>query len=360
MPGRGKKGDVMDAIEQIKRFQEFIELNYYPQLLENIRKGNKFLAIDFAELSKFDPELAADLLEFPEDVMKASEASIKQFDLGHEVPDFRIRFKNIPGSNAVFIKDIRSRYIGKLMQIEGVVRQKSDVRPRVTSARFECPSCSNIMNILQLDESFKEPTKCGCGRKGKFLLLSKELVDAQGLVLEELTESLGGGEQPKRINVFLKDDLVSPLSERKISPGNRVTVVGILKEIPIIARNGVRSTRFDLMLEANYVDTIEETFYELDISEDEERQILDIARDKRCVERLVESLSPSIYGYEKIKESLLIQLVGGLRKVRKDKVVSRGDIHVLLVGDPGGVKSALLKRIATIAPKGRYDGQDVK
>ncbi len=344
----------MDAIEQIKRFQEFIELQYYPTLLENVRKGNSYLVLDFAELSKFDPELATDLMEFPEDVIKAAETAVKQFDLGQELGSFKVRFRNPPGNLATPIKDVRSKHIGKFIYIEGIVRQKSDVRPQVTSAKFECPSCGNIMNILQLEGSFKEPSKCGCGRKGKFILLSKELVDAQGLALEDLSENLGGGEQPKRINVFLKDDLVSPLSERKTSPGNKVSVTGCLKEIPIISKTGGQSTRFDLMIEANYVDTVDETFYEVDISEEEEKKILEIAADKRCVEKLVNSLSPSIYGYEKIKESLLLQLVGGLRKVRKDKVVSRGDIHILLVGDPGGGKSAILKRISTIAPKGRY------
>ena len=344
----------INVIEQIKRFQEFIELNCYPLLLENVRKGTNFLAIDFAEISKFDPELATDILDFPEDAVKAAETAVKQFDIGQEIVDFKVRFKNLSKSHYISIKDIRSKHLGKFMQIEGIVRQKSDVRPQVTSARFECPSCGNVMNILQLDGTFKEPNKCGCGRKGKFLMLSKELVDAQGLVLEESSESLGGGEQPKRINVFLKGDLVSPLSERKTSPGNKVSVTGILKEIPIISKTGGQSTRFDLMIEANYVDTVDETFYEVDISEEEEKQILEIANDKRCVEKLVNSLATSIYGYEKIKESLLLQLMGGLRKVRKDKVVSRGDIHILLVGDPGGGKSAMLKRIATIAPKGRY------
>ncbi len=341
----------MDVIAQINSFQEFIKEFYYAELLENLRKDKPFLIVDFSLLAKLDPSLAEELLDHPEEVIKASEIAIKQFDIDKPV---RIRFKNLPKSQQTKIKNIRSIHLGRLLYTEGIIRQKSNVRPQVTSARFECPNCGNIMNILQLEETFKEPQHCGCGRKGKFMQLSKELVDAQGLVLEEAPEALIGGEQPQRMNIFLKDDLVSPMSEKHTSPGNKITVVGMLKEIPIVSKTGAKSTRFDLMIEANYVEASQETFYEVNISPEDEQKILAIARDPRGQEKLVSSLAPSIYGYERIKEALLTQMVGGSQKVRSDNVTSRGDIHILLVGDPGAGKSALLKRMATIAPKGRY------
>ncbi len=343
----------MDVVEQIKGFNEFIEINYKPELLKRIRKDEKFLIIDFNELAKFDIELANLLLEQPEEVIKAAELAIEQLDI-ENVKGVKARFKNLPESQKINISNIRSKHLGGLITVEGVVKQKSDVRPQVTSARFECPSCGNIINVLQLDGSFKEPSRCGCGRKGKFRLISKELVDAQGIVLEESPERLEGGEQPKRINVFLKDDLVSPISEKRTSPGSKIVVVGQIKEVPIILRTGAKSTRFDLMIEANYVEGVEESFYEVSISEEEEKQIKEIAESPNGYRRLVDSMAPSIYGYDKIKESLLLQLMGGVRKVRKDGVVSRGDMHILLVGDPGSGKSALLKRINIIAPKARY------
>lgn len=343
----------MDVVEQIKRFNEFVETNYKAELLKRIRKDEKFLIIDFNELAKFDIELANLLLEQPEEVIKAVELAIEQFDI-ENVKGIKARFKNLPESRKISISDIRSKHLGGLIVVEGVVKQKSDVRPQVTSARFECPMCGTIINVLQLDSSFKEPSRCGCGRKGNFRLISKELVDAQGIVLEESPESLEGGEQPKRINIFLKDDLVSPISEKRTSPGSKIMVVGQIKEVPIILRTGSKSTRFDLMIEANYVEGIEESFYEIRISEEEEKQIKEIAESPNMYRRLVDSMAPSIYGYDKIKEALLLQLIGGVRKTRKDGVVSRGDMHILLIGDPGSGKSALLKRINLIAPKGRY------
>ncbi|MBW2974615.1 ATP-binding protein [Candidatus Woesearchaeota archaeon] len=332
-----KRVSKMEAQKQIEKFKDLIEKSYLAVLNDNLRKDRKFLVIDFNELSRFDPELADILLEQPEDTIKAAEIAVDQLDIENS-ENTKIRFNNLPESQQIMIRNIRSRHLNKLYQIEGVVRQKSDVRPQVTAAKFECPSCGNVINVLQLDSSFKEPSRCGCGRKGKFRLVSKELVDAQGIVLEESPESLEGGEQPKRMNVFLKDDLVSPISEKKTSPGAKIRVVGLTKEVPIITRTGTKSTRFDLLIEANYVEPVEETFYEVEVTEEEERQIRELAEDPKLTQKLIKSIAPSIYGYEKVKEAILLQMMGGVHKVRKDGVVSRGDMHVLLVGDPGAGK----------------------
>ncbi|MBW2993553.1 minichromosome maintenance protein MCM, partial [Candidatus Woesearchaeota archaeon] len=342
----------MNTSERIKKLKEFLDASYHSKILEKLRKGEKYLIVDFSELMHFDPNIAEALLDNPEDVIKEIELAVQEFD--NVETTFKIRIENIPDTQKILVRNIRSVHLGKLLSIDGVVRQKSDVRPQVTSAKFECPSCGNIINVLQLDSSFKEPSRCGCGRRGKFRMVSKELVDAQGIVLEEAPEQLEGGAQPKRINILLKDDLVSPMSERKTNPGSKINVVGQVKEVPIILRTGMKSTRFDLIIEANYVNSVEETFYELEISKEDETKILEIANDKNVRNRLVEAIAPSIFGYDKVKEALLMQMLGGVQKTRKDGVVTRGDIHILLVGDPGAGKSALLKRMNLIAPKGRY------
>jgi replicative DNA helicase Mcm len=180
------------------------------------------------------------------------------------------------------------------------------------------------------------------------------MVDAQGIVLEESAEDLDGGEQPKRMNLLLKNDLVSPISEKKTNPGSRIRTVGILKEVPITAKDGGKLTRFDLMIEVNSVESIEEDFSSLEISPEEEEKILEIARDPKLNQKLTNSVVPSIYGHERIKEAVMLLMVGGVRKVRDDGSITRGDIHILLIGDPGAGKSQVLKRISKIAPKGRF------
>jgi replicative DNA helicase Mcm len=344
----------MEPTLVIKKFQEYLEKYHASEIAEKARKGEKFLNIDFVQLSMFDPEITEELLEEPEEVLKAGELALEQFEVKGDLRNFNIRIMNVPESMEIMVKDVRSVHINKLLYMQGLVRQKSDVRPQVTSARFECPSCGNIITVLQLDSKFKEPSRCGCGRKGKFRELSRELVDAQKIVLEEDPGDLDGGEQPKRIDIFLKSDLVSPISEKKSSPGSKVKIVGVLKEVPILARDGGKLTRFDLMIEVNYIEPIEEDFLQLKISEDEEKEIKDLAHHPDVYQKIVDSLAPTIYGHDKIKQALIFQAFGGLRKTRKKGSPTRGDIHILLIGDPGAGKSQLLKRISEIAPKARY------
>jgi len=344
----------MDVQTQIKTLQEFLEKHYHNELLEHVRKGKKALYVNFALLAQFTPEIADLLLDQPEEIFKAFEIAVEQFDLPIEVKNFTIRVKNLPKTQKILLRNIRSKHLGKLLWFEGVVRQKSDVRPQVTSARFECPSCGNVIPVLQLDNQFKEPTRCGCGRKGKFTLLSKELIDAQHLKLEESSEDLEGGDQPKRMNVFLKNDLVSPLSEKITSPGSAIRISGVVKEIPVILRSGSRSTVFDLLIEANSVEAIREDYSDIKITKKDVEEIKKLAQDPQLYQKMVNSIAPSIYGHSLIKEALLLQLMGGVRKERDDGVTTRGDIHILLVGDPGSGKSQLIRRIQSVAPKGKY------
>lgn len=345
---------MLDINEQIKLFGDFIDNTYKAELLEKVRKGQKFLSIDFFELTRFSPDLADILLDHPEDTLKTAAAAVEQFDLPIDVKGFVVRVKNLPESQNIMIRNIRSKHLDKMFCMLGVVRQKSDVRPMVTAARFECPNCGNILAVLQLDNKFKEPTRCGCGRKGKFRLLSKELIDAQRIVLEESPEDLEGGEQPKRMSVFLKGDLVSPISEKKTNPGQTIKIIGVLKEVPIILKTGGQSTKFDLVIEANNIETVEEDYSDITITKEDLSEIKELAEDPKLMRRLITSIAPSIYGHETIKEALVLQLAGGVKKKRDDGVVTRGDMHILLIGDPGSGKSMLLKRIKVVAPKGRF------
>ncbi len=343
----------MDAETQIEKFKEFFEVHYYDTLLSKASKGEDFIIVSFPELAIFEPQLADSLLEEPEDLIKAAEYAIKRFDLNIE-ESIKARFKDLPYSSNLTISEIRSKHISKFIEFKGIVRQKTDVRPQVTSAKFECPSCGNVIPVLQVDTKFKEPTSCSCGRKGKFHMLSRELVDAQKLVIEEAPEELEGGEQPKRINVFLKNDLVSPISDRKTNPGSKVGITGVLKEVPITLATGGKSTRFDLMIEANYMHPVQEEFTSLVITPEEEEELKKISKTPKIYEEIVRSIAPTIYGHERIKEALVLQLFGGTKKSQDDGVTRRADIHILLIGDPGSGKSQLIKRMSHVAPKSRF------
>ncbi len=317
----------------------------------SLREDDNVAKVSFKALTQFSPQVAERILETPEDTLAIMETILEESGL---IRNPRIRFTDMPDSTNIPIRKIRAKHLDQLITIEGIVRQASDVRPQVVNARFECPSCGAILSVLQIEKKFREPSRCSCGRKGLFKLLSKEMVDAQRLMIEEAPDSLDGGEQPRRISVFLKEDLVEPRMEERTTPGSRVRIIGTLKEVPVPLQTGSIATRFDIAIEANNAIPLEESFEDLMISEEEERQILELAEDPKVFEKLTRSISPSVYGFEEVKQAVLLQLFSGVQKSRSDGGMTRGDMHVLLVGDPGVAKSVTLKFVSNIAPRGRY------
>jgi len=324
---------------------------YKKEIGESIRKGKKVVFINYEDIISTSPILMEALIAQPEEVLQLLEAALEDTGL---IKNPRIRFNNLPETQKVKIRTIRAEHLNQLIYFEGLVRQASEVRPQVVNAKFECPSCGTVISVLQIEKKFREPSRCSCGRKGQFRLLSKTMVDAQRLVIEEAPDALTGGEQPRRMNVFLNEDLVEPFMEEKTTPGSKVRVLGILKEVPVPLPSGAISTRFDLAIESNNLIPLETTYDDLEISDEDERQIEELSADPELFQKLRDSVATSIWGYEEIKEALVLQMFGGVRKKSDDGTISRGDIHVFLMGDPGVAKSVTLKFISNIAPKGRY------
>jgi len=341
-----KKG----AEELIAEAKLFFE-TYKKEIGRSIRENKKVILVDFDDISGFSPELAEELLASPQEILGFFEIALDEMGI---IKKARVRLLNLPESQKVKIGHLRAIHLNKFLSVEGIVRKASDVRPQVTIAKFECPSCGTVISVMQVEKKFREPTRCSCGRRGQFKLLSKEMVDAQHMVLEDSPDSLTGGEQPRRINVFIQEDLVEPRMEERTTPGSKVRVIGILQEVPEPLPSGSISTRFDLAIHANNLIPLEETFEDLNISEEDERQINELAEDPKVFDKLSASIASSIWGYDEVKKALVLQMFSGVRKIGKDGSVKRGDIHVFLVGDPGVAKSITLKFISEMAPKGRY------
>ena len=347
MPEPEPKEDKNELLLEAKKFFEA----YKKDIVSGIKDDKNVAFLNFQDLAEFSAKLAETLILQPEEILQVLELALEESIL---VTHPRLRLLTLSESYSEKIRNLRAKHLNKLIQVEGIIRQASEVRPQVINAKFECPACGTHISVLQIESRFREPTRCSCGRKGSFKLLAKDMVDAQRVVIEEAPEALIGGEQPRRISVFLKEDLVDPKMEERTTPGSRVKAIGILKEIPKLSQTGGVLTRYDIALEANNIIPLEESFEELDITEEDERQIKELAADSNALKKLTESIAPSIYGHDEIKQSLVLQLFGGVKKIKGDGNSTRGDIHILLVGDPGVAKSQLLKFISRIAPKGRY------
>ncbi|HDI02714.1 MAG TPA: minichromosome maintenance protein MCM, partial [Candidatus Aenigmarchaeota archaeon] len=161
------------------------------------------------------------------------------------------------------------------------------------------------------------------------------------------------GEKPGELRVFLKDDLTTPKMQRMTDPGARLEMVGILKELHR-RLNGRKTKQLDIYLECNYFKPVEIELEEIEITKEDEEKIKELAKNPNVYDILINSIAPSMYGLREIKESLLLQLVGGVPQVLPDGTRIRGDIHILIVGDPAAGKTQLLKLVSKLVPRGRY------
>lgn len=157
---------------------------------KDIRTGKNIVYINFNDLASFSPILSELIISSPEEALQILEVSFEESGL---IQNPRVRIKELPDTLTEKVRNLRAKHLNKLIQIEGIVRQASEVRPQVVNAKFECPACGTIISVLQIESRFREPTRCSCGRKGNFKLISKDMVDAQRIVIEESPENLTGG-----------------------------------------------------------------------------------------------------------------------------------------------------------------------
>ena len=166
--------------------KEFFETNR-KSIGAVVKQGDKIVHVDFQDLSAHSPEISEMFIERPEETTQLLELALQELEWAPNNP--KVRLTSITPTQELLIRNIRAKHLAKMIAIEGIVRQASEVRPRVTNAKFECPSCGTIISVLQIDKKFKEPTRCSCGRRGGFKEISKEMVDAQVLVIEEASDN---------------------------------------------------------------------------------------------------------------------------------------------------------------------------
>ena len=115
--------------------------------------------IDFLKLTEFSNKLSDEILANPEEALGLFELAIEELGL---IKDARIRLIDLPKSQEIKVRNIRSKHLNELIVIEGIIRQASDVRPQVVNAKFECPSCGIVISVLQIEKKFREPSRCSC------------------------------------------------------------------------------------------------------------------------------------------------------------------------------------------------------
>ena len=329
--------------ELVTRFRMLLEKKYQKALAKAVEK-NKALEVDFSDMDKFSPEMADILLNQPDNIIEISGEAVKQI---YQDLDMKVRFFGLP--ELTNIRDLRSKHLGKFMMVEGTVRRASEIRPEIMATFWQCEDCGDIIRQPRKGAFISRPWQCSCGKRD-FKQVESEKIDTRWLTIEEPFE-LTEGDRPSQVNIFMSEDLVSSEGRRMSDPGNRLRITGILREVP---KGKPYSVKLDFYLDANHVQPTESDWVKMEITKEDEELIKKMAAQDNIYELFVDSLAPSLYGLREVKESIIMQLFGGVPRTLKDGVHFRGDIHILLIGDPASGKSQLLKLVPEIVPRGKY------
>lgn len=299
-------------------------------------KGSLYVDVTRDLLIFREGKLAEELFENPEVVISHAEQGLASAENIYDVSleGCKVRFVNLPASRRILIRDLRAEHISKFVSIEGIVRKVTEVRPRIVKALFICTNCGKELLVDQEENVVKPPSECrACHSRGRFLLVPEKSVsvDSQRVKIQEYPENLRGGEQPQIIDVLLEEDIAG-----SITPGDRVIINGIVKAVPRGA--GKKLVHMDLQIYGNSVEVLQQEYEEFEITEEDKKRILELSEDPNIYDKIVRSIAPSIYGYDDIKLAIALQLFGGVPKRLPDGTEIRGDIHILLVGDPGVAK----------------------
>ncbi|MFA5397815.1 MAG: minichromosome maintenance protein MCM [Methanogenium sp.] len=354
--------DDIEITDRASDWNKFLKKHYRKEIGEISAQYPhlKSLEIDYREVSKWGKtglEMADELLNTPGKVIGDVRDAIRNYNLiftkdeEAKTDSINIRFRCLP--RKIDVRDIRSHHINTFVSVEGILRKTTEVRPRLIQAVFRCLMCGTMTAPYKQDYSqFTEPYRpCAqCERATKMDLVPalSTFVDSQKLRIQETPEGLRGGEQPQTLDVDVTDDLTGT-----VSPGDRVIVNGILRSVQR-TNHGSKSTLFDIYVEANSIEIGEKEYEEVSISELEEKEILELSKDPQIYEKISHSIAPSIYGMQDVKTAISLVLFGGIAKEMPDGSRLRGDIHMLLVGDPGIAKSQVLRYVIKLSPRGIY------
>ena len=316
------------------------QLTYLDQLRDLPIRGGHSLVVDFQHLVQYEGALASELEQNPREMFKLFSESgllmLTELDMefARKVQRFNVRVSNY--QRKVSIRSLNSSYIGKIVSITGVVVRSSEVMTQLKTGAFRCTSCQTVTPADQVGSLYTTPRACPvCNRSGLGTFeLEPSLStfeDFQSISLQERPEDLPAGHMPQTLDLALTDDLVS-----SARPGDRVVVTGMVNVKQRAAGFGRSKSRvFELSLDTNHIAVETGEQLEAELDEESIRSFRADASQPWHYKKLISSIAPSIHGMENVKEAVLLQLAGGNPKEFRDGIKVRGDVNVLLVGDPG-------------------------
>lgn len=332
-------------VEYREVFKTILDQENYRDIITSIKGPVQFLQVDYNELKELNPEAGDKLLSEGgiNDINTMFFSGFK--DLYPDRTVKNIRYKNIPELPLKEVKN--SEYVGKLVTTEGIVRIAGDLTPRPYKVVYEC-SCLNYDTTVEVEKTLNLtlPGPCPECTKQDYHILGTEYLNRQWVKIQEVGGSQGT--QPVQLKAVLEDDL----TRLGVQPGDLLKLTGTIE---VMAEGTGAKKRYQFFLDVNNIQVEDKRFEEIRITPEEEEEIKTLSQEPDLEEKIYKSIAPRISGFEIEKKAIALQLFGGTSEEEEDGVWVRGDIHILLVGDPGIGKSHILKHISNnLAPRGIY------
>jgi len=349
--------------EVYNRFRNFLRTyvdqkgtNLYQEKIKEMCQKNKssfevdynILASECQVLAYFLPEAPTEVLEIFDEAAKS--VVLNMFPHYERIAkDIHVRISELP-----LVEDLRSLrqlHLNQLIRTSGVVSGSSGVLPQLSMIKYDCVKCGYVVGPFY--QSQNEETKPGtcpeCQSLGPFEINQEQTLykNYQRITIQESPGKVSAGRLPRSKDAILMGDLCDVCK-----PGDEIELTGVYSnsyDSSLNTKNGFPI--FATVIIANHIVRNDEKGETDRMTDDDIKAITQLSKDERIGERIIASIAPSVFGHDDIKRALALSLFGGVSKNPQDKHKVRGDINVLLCGDPGTAKSQFLKYVQNIAPR---------
>ncbi|OON16159.1 hypothetical protein X801_08032 [Opisthorchis viverrini] len=345
-------------VDSERDYLEFLDETeeYKDRINSLITRDATRLIININDLRRENPDRCKRLLTNSSTELIACQKALKKCiqnvnpDYAKQKYDFFVGFEGSFGSKHVTPRTLTSKLLGHMVCLEGIVTKASLIRPKIVCSVHYCPATKKSIERRYADLTSLEaypssgiyPTKDENGNLLETEYGLSVYQDHQTLTIQEMPETAPAGQLPRSVDVLLDHDLVDA-----VQPGDRVQVVGQYRCLPG-KKSGYTSANFRTVLIANNIQSLSKdsgpSFSDKDIS-----MMRLIAKRTDVVSLLTRSVAPSIHGHDHIKKAILLLLLGGVERQLTNGSRIRGDINLLLMGDPSVAKSQFLRFVLHVA-----------
>ncbi|CEH16256.1 mcm-domain-containing protein [Ceraceosorus bombacis] len=356
--------------DRARVFGEFLSdessrTNYTDLIRRMLHQDHRRLIVNIDELRSYNRDLATGLLDSPNEFLPAFDIALRNMvDQLHDPlkddvqgKQYYIGLRGSFGDHHVNPRTLRSQHLGKLMSLEGIVTKCSLVRPKVLKSVHYCEATGKHHAREYRDATMygtlppsrgAYPTDDGNGNRVTTEYGHSLYRDHQMISIQEMPERAPPGQLPRSVDVVMDDDLVDVCK-----PGDRLQLVGMYRSLGNRVGQSTSSTFRTLMI-GNNVNLLSSKagggIAQAHITDTDVRNINKVGKRKNIFQLLSQSLAPSIYGHDYIKKAILLLLLGGEEKNLTNGTHIRGDINILMVGDPSTAKSQMLRFVLNTAP----------